>query len=337
MLILALLAAAQAAPAPTEVKTFGDWAVACDNLRACEATSLTPGEDFSDDSPQVSIAREAGPAGALTVEITPNADYRGSYRIDIDGKPVSSGALVGTSVILRGAAAAQLVDSMLKGQAMATRASDGKPLSQASLKGISASLRYFDAGQGRAGTVTALVAKGPKAATSVLAVPPAPQIRFVRPTGKAEVITATLRAAMGKQSDCDSVYEGGEGEKPEVETHALGGGKTLALIPCGSGAYNFSTVPFVIEGGKARVARFDQVPGWTEAEGIATLVNAGWDPAKAELGSYMKGRGIGDCGSSETYVWDGAMFRLVEARTMGECRGSNNWLRTWKAQAVPAR
>jgi hypothetical protein len=109
------------------------------------------------------------------------------------------------------------------------------------------------------------------------------------------------------------------------------------LVPCGSGAYNFSSVPFVIEDGKAVVARFDQVPGWTESEGIATLVNAGWDPAKAELSSHLKARGVGDCGSSETYVWDGSMFRLVEARAMDECRGSSNWLRTWKAEAVPAR
>jgi hypothetical protein len=310
MLTLALLAAAQAAPAPSDVKAYGDWAVACDNLHACEATSLMPGEELSDDPPQVSIAREGGPAGALSVEI---------------------------SIVLRGAAAGQLVDAILKGQAMTTRAGDGKVLSQASLKGISASLRYFDAGQGRAGTVTALVAKGSKAAATVPAAPPAPQVRFVRPAGKPEAVGATLRAAMNKQADCDSVYEGSEGGKPQIETHALGGGKTLALLPCGSGAYNFSTVPYVIERGKAVVARFDQVPGWTESEGIATLVNGGWDPARAELSSYTKGRGLGDCGSSETFVWDGAMFRLVEMRAMGECRGSANWLRVWKAEPVPAR
>lgn len=334
MLTLALLAAAQAAPAPSEVKTFGDWAVACDNLRACEATSLMPGEELPDDLPQVSIARGSGPAGALSVEIVPNAEYRGVWRIEVDGKLVSNGTLAGPSIIVRGTTAGQLVDAMLKGQAMTTRAGDGKVLSQASLKGISASLRYFDAGQGRAGTVTALVAKGPMAATAVPAAPPAPQVRFVRPAGKPEVIGATLRAAMNKQSDCDSVYEGGEGEKPKVETHALGGGKTLALLPCGSGAYNFSTVPYVIERGKAVVARFDHVPGWTESEGIATLVNAGWEPDKAELSSYLKGRGVGDCGSAETFVWDGTMFRLVEMRAMGECRGSANWLRIWKAEAV---
>ena len=335
MLTLALLAAAQAAPAPSEVKSFGDWAVACDNLRFCEAASLMADENL-DNVPQIAITREGGPAGGLAIEISPDAEYRGSWRIEVDGKAVLSGNLAAASLVLTGAQATQLIDAMLKGEAMVLRGG-GKVLSQASLKGLSATLRYFDAGQARAGTTTALVAKGPKPASAVPPVPPAPRVTFVRPTGKPAAFSAALRNAMGKQSDCDSVYEGGEGEKPKVETWALGGGKTLALIPCGSGAYNFSTVPFVIENGKAVVARFDQVPGWTEAEGIATLVNADFDPAKAELGSYMKGRGIGDCGSSETYVWDGAMFRLVEARAMGECRGSNNWLRTWKAEAVPAR
>jgi hypothetical protein len=133
--------------------------------------------------------------------------------------------------------------------------------------------------------------------------------------------------------ECDEVYaDGVGGDKPETEAFALGGGKTLVLIPCGSGAYNYSTVPFVVEGGKAAVARFDRVPGSSEV-GLATLVNAGWDAAKAELGTYAKGRGIGDCGASETFVWDGAMFRLIELRAMGECRGSTNFLRLWKAEA----
>lgn len=336
MLTLALLAAAQAAPTPSDVKAFGDWTVACDNLRFCEAASLMSGEDV-DNLPQVAVMREAGPAGAVTVEVTPDSEYRGGWRIEVDGKGVASGTLAGPSAIVTGTAAGQLVDAMLKGQAMVLRGSDGKALSQASLKGISATLRYFDAGQGRAGTVTALVAKGAKPANTVPAAPAAPRVTFVRPSGKAAAIPVTLRAAMDKQTDCASVYAGGEGELPATHAYALGGGKTLALLPCGSGAYNFSSVPFIVERGKAVVARFDQVPGWTESEGIATLVNGGWDPAKAELSSYTKGRGLGDCGSSETYVWDGAMFRLVEMRAMGECRGSINWLRIWKAEAVPAR
>jgi hypothetical protein len=335
MLILALLAAAQAASAPTEVKSFGDWAVACDNLRYCEAASLMAGDDV-ENPPQIAITREAGPAGALAIDLTPDAEFKGAYRVEIDGKPVLSGTMASGSLVVSGAQARQLVDAMLRGQAMTLRGGDGKVLTEASLKGISATLRYFDAAQARAGTTSALVAKGAKAGP-IPAAPAAPRIASVRPSGKPEALSAAVGAAMGKQSECDAVYEGDTGDRPKTETFALGGGKTLALIPCGSGAYNYSSVPFVVQGGKAMVARFDQVPGWTQAEGIATLVNADWDAAKGQLSSYMKGRGLGDCGSSEVYVWDGAMFRLVEARAMGECRGSINWLRIWKAEAVPAR
>ncbi|MCX8476129.1 MAG: DUF1176 domain-containing protein [Sphingomonas sp.] len=336
MLTLALLAAAQAAPAPSDVKTFGDWAVACDNLLSCEAASLMSDEAF-DNVPQIAITREAGAAGALAIEISPDADYRGSWRIEIDGKMVLTGTLTAPSLVISGSSAAQLIDAMLKGQSMLLQGADGKTLSLASLKGISATLRYFDAQQGRAGSKTALVARGDRPANTLPAAPAAPRVTFVRPSGKPAAISAPLRAAMGEQSQCDVVYADGVGGDPQTETFALSAGKTLALIPCGSGAYNYSSVPFVIERGKATVARFDHVPGWTQAEGVATLVNADWDPAKGQLSSYTKGRGLGDCGGSETYVWDGAMFRLVEARAMGECRGSTNWLRVWKAEAVPAR
>jgi hypothetical protein len=286
--------------------------------------------------PQIAMTREAGPSGPLAIDLTPDAEFKGAYRVEIDGKAVLSGTTASGSLVVTGVQAGQLVDAMLKGQAMTLRGGDGKVLTEASLKGISATLRYFDAAQGRAGTTTALVAKGAKAGP-IPAAPAAPRIASVRPTGKPEALSAAVRVAMGKQSDCDEAYAGGEGDPPKTETYALGGGKTLALVPCGSGAYNYSSVPFVVQNGKAVVARFDQVPGWTQAEGIATLVNADWDSAKGQLSSYMKGRGLGDCGNSEVYVWDGAMFRLIEARAMGECRGSTNWLRIWKAEAVPAR
>jgi len=83
------------------------------------------------------------------------------------------------------------------------------------------------------------------------------------------------------------------------------------------------------------IAKFDYAPGETEASGgTAMLVNAGWDAKTGQLSSYDKGRGLGDCGTSKEYVWDGAMFRLVEARAMPDCRGSVNWLAIWRAAPV---
>jgi hypothetical protein len=49
------------------------------------------------------------------------------------------------------------------------------------------------------------------------------------------------------------------------------------------------------------------------------------------LSSLAKGRGIGDCGASENYVWDGGEFRLIESRAMHVCRGAWEWIRLWEA------
>ncbi len=62
------------------------------------------------------------------------------------------------------------------------------------------------------------------------------------------------------------------------------------------------------------------------------LVNVGWSPEKSRLDSFAKGRGLGDCGGSEAYVWDGQRFRLIVATSMGECRGAWHWIRTWSAR-----
>jgi hypothetical protein len=64
------------------------------------------------------------------------------------------------------------------------------------------------------------------------------------------------------------------------------------------------------------------------------LVNADWDKANGLLTSFSKGRGIGDCGVGSNFAWDGARFRLVEQEEMGECRGSTDYISTWRARVV---
>ena len=46
------------------------------------------------------------------------------------------------------------------------------------------------------------------------------------------------------------------------------------------------------------------------------------------------GRGVGDCGVHQDYVWDGTRFRLVQQEEMSECRGSLDYITTWRAQVV---
>ncbi|WP_404336307.1 DUF1176 domain-containing protein [Sphingomonas sp. MMS12-HWE2-04] len=330
MLTLALLLAA-ADPAKGDFQVFGDWAVACDNLRACEMTSLLGDPaDWPDDGPlTASIARDAGPQGGFTVEV--DADKTtGALALNIDDKPVAHSVSKESSVRFGGADAARIVAALANGKTL-TLSQGPLTILTVSLAGSSAALRFIDAGQGRAGTVTAAVAKGSKPASAVPAGNAAPRIAAQRASGVAASVSVAMRAEMAKLSGCDEADTDND-TTMKVDTFALGGGATLALLPCGSGAYNLNTVPFILRGGKAQPADIDYSgDGSGEA---AMLTNAWWDAKASTLSTHAKGRGLGDCGEDATYVWDGKGFWMIELRRMDECRGSVHWLRTWKAEAV---
>ncbi|WP_163597331.1 DUF1176 domain-containing protein, partial [Klebsiella pneumoniae] len=89
------------------------------------------------------------------------------------------------------------------------------------------------------GTVTAVVATGAKAVSTVPGAAGPPRIAALRPAGAAAALPPALRASLEQQGGCNDWYEGTE-SRPETQVHALGGGKTLVLIPCGAGAYNYN-------------------------------------------------------------------------------------------------
>lgn len=338
--ILMLMAGpAATVPRPGPIKSFGAWAVACDNVHACEMTSLWPEDSQPEegspyDALSVSVARAAGSMGGWTVEIQlPAKSGSAPLRVTTDHGLDVRGVPREDQLRFKGADAARIVAGMASGTDLRV-GDETSVLGMVSLKGSSAALRFIDADQGRAGTVTAAVAKGAKPASAVPAAPTPPSIAFVRPGGTPASFPPTLRKALDKASECGSVYEGGDVPLPKADAFALGGGKTLVLLPCGSGAYNFSSRPYILAAGaKPIVAAFDSPPGMAP-DGPPDLVNAGFDAKTGRLESFAKGRGLGDCGSSESYFWDGIMFRLVEQRVMSECRGSVNWLTVWRATAV---
>jgi hypothetical protein len=275
------------------------------------------------------LARAAGPAGAIAATLLPNdglAPKAAPAGVAIDGKTVG-GAFGGSDTpSVTGDAAAAIAAAMANGQALAIRDGGGKTLATLSLKGASAALRYIDAAQKRAGTVTAVVAKGSGAASNVPAAPPSPQIVAVAPVGEPFAPNPTMIAAMKRQAQCDDSAHG------DVETHALGGGATLVLLPCSAGAYNLISAVFVVSDGKATPARTDAPAGFTEdgrLDRIPMLVNSAF--ADGVLSSFAEGRGLGDCGDRQDFVWDGGQFRLSHEEAMGECRGNPNYITTWSA------
>lgn len=81
---------------------------------------------------------------------------------------------------------------------------------------------------------------------------------------------------------------------------------TLASHPCWTGAYNFGTGYWLIDNDKPAKPKLITLSGSSYAEG--------------EIFAAHKGRGLGDCWSMKSWVWDGKDFALASEKTTGLCR-----------------
>ena len=328
-MISLLLLAAAAAPQPTALKTFQDWTVGCDNGRACHAVALVP-EHWPDDALTMSVRRGAE-AGAQPVIAFDLGSDSNAAAASADGRRLGA-RLIGAGGETRVAPAdsAALVAALRSAARLQLLGADGKPLGTVSLKGASAALLYMDEQQRRIGTPTALVRRGTAAAA---AAPPALPVVVARPrsSGRGLALGAAALRALRRKHGCTIDEVGGP---EEAEIAALSAGETLLLLACGSGAYNVSHVPFIVRrGGRAELAAFDIAPEYWD-DGKPVLINASWDSDRGLLTALSKGRGLGDCGTSSEFAWDGTRFRLVEQAEMDECRGSTDYITTWRARVV---
>lgn len=338
MLAFYVLAAVTAvSPKPGELRSFDDWAVGCDNVRRCTAVSLMEMES-GENQLTVSITRGGGRKDGAKLSIANIEDRKsGDLSLVADGTVVIGAAvLTGEEAPFELDLSTDAISKLKAARLVELRDASGISLGGASLRGVVAALRYMDDRQGRAKSETALIATGNRPAASLPLPPPLPVIpNKFRPKGTPFKLSPKEVASLQTRAMCDSEPESTEGR----QAYRLDARTWLALVPCGSGAYNFMTVPLLVNRGslsrKMKIAEFDFAPGFTEAGGPPTLVNADWDAATGKLSSYAKGRGLGDCGSAETYVWDGKRFRLITKIAMEECRGVIDWIPVWQANPVP--
>lgn len=330
---LGMAAAPAVTVTPATVANFKNWAVGCDNGLACEAVSLVP-ESAANDVIAMGISRKAGLSDTLSIALSGFTTQSNRYRIFIDNRVVETGAMVAGSgtIAIAGADAAKLARAMVRGVNLLLVDGDGQDLGKVSLGGVSASFRYIDAAQGRAGSRGAIVAKGRKRSTVKESVIPVVTAKRIIPSEQLPDTAALV--ALSEGSPCAAERFGAT----EDSAYSLGPTQALVLLNCGSGAYNFSVGAYIgnrDEAGKWTFApaAFDYAPNRLgENSNLVLLVNADWDSQTQTISSYAKGRGIGDCGSSQQYVWDGGSFRLIQANAMGECRGSLDWITVWRAE-----
>ncbi len=334
--------AALPVPQPGEIRTFKDWAAGCDNSGNCEAVSLmseTSETGYDDWGGPISIVRTADSDDIFKVRVLFEAREMDRYKMIIDGKLVDTGAIIPGHypIEIVGEDARKVAQAIINGKLLVLQGPAGENITRTSLAGSSAALRYIDQKQNRAGTDSALVAKGSR--TFEPANAELPMILVDRWEAAKLVPEASALVALAEDSKCKQDRYG------LIEDQAYPLGKrgdlyrALILISCGSGAYNFSSAPFIgeyrkdsAEGWTFTPAKFDRQPSWGGEGTDPVLINASWDEQDQTLSSYGKGRGLGDCGSAENYVWDGERFRMTDATAMPECRGAYDWITIWRAK-----
>lgn len=301
-------------------QTFKDWAVACDNTRHCEAV----GFQAIDNDPAVSLwlSRDAGPGtpvvAKLSVQLEGGGDVKAPLRlvagkaapIDVrDGQPIAGDAF------------ARLLPALLDAETAQVTA--GKERFTLSLGGLKAALLKMDDVQGRLGTPGALLRKGARAESTVPPALPAPRLQAAAPVANRPGDAALLRTLLKKIApDCGA----GEGDtyKPSVDNtslHRVSATQVILVSQCQDG-YNAEDDVFVADDKTpyaVRAADFTQRGPNANGDEGAGLANARFDGQT--LTTMAKGRGIADCGSMASWVWNGKAFVLAAASEEPLCRG----------------
>jgi len=340
-LLLALAYPAQAQIG--EMKTFRDWIAGCDNTMACAALSLP--NEADEDVAYLRLDRPAGPDGAPAIALKLRRQKlapRFEIELALDGTPFPSAGrrFPATSsdtetaeIAIAPADAEALIAAARKASTLTARI--GTQSFKLSLAGSVAAMLWIDERQGRLNTPTALIRKG-----TAGGVPPSPALPVIasKPaTGKplakvqAAALIKVLRTELNRR-DPDSCEDTPEGFTSADDVFALDDGTRLVVVACSRGAYNVSSQFWLVPGrdvAKAKPAVFEG----NDDKPVNELINAEFDPKDGRVTFFAKGRGIGDCGATGSYGWNGSRFAALQLSAMGECRliPADDWLTLFRS------
>jgi hypothetical protein len=325
------------------MRIFRDWAAGCDNGRACRALSL-----MAENVEGWFLRLDRGAAAAAPARLTlmPQSETyprAGIVRLraagaDVAALTIGQGIRLGEDgLIIEDRRAVARVLVAMKSAETLELILEPKPAgavvrASISLAGVNAALLWIDERQRRLDTVTALVLRGDKPASTVPAPPALPLIVPERTTAGGpppEVLPDTIRSEMIRQSAgyCDEDRGGPDSDAKNMVR--LGPGLVLASVRCFSGAYNFARAYFLVEEGPRPVARPALFPRPVEQKEEPdkeltpdnVLWNADFAPNSSEISHFFKGRGIADCGETGVWRWDGHAFQAFSLTEMYSCRG----------------
>lgn len=311
-------------------ESYQDWDAACDNTGTCRIAGyqgdaevehpvsvlftrqaggnapvvgqIAVAPDFIDNAPDLKLAAKS--------ELRLNGKTLGTLHFDKDGYgKLSSAQTQALLAALRGDAKIEVVSGAQK-----WTLSD---------KGAAAAMLKVDEFQGRLNTPSALIRKG-QSRSEALPPQPVPLIRAVavpqkgeyelkKGTAKHKAVMALLQKSNNGREEgdltdrCPDLHEAER--QGGITVYPLNAKQVLVDTSCISGAYQGTGFNAVMD---TKLTRVEQV---------LPRQYGGFDPKTATLSGSFKGRGLGDCWSGQSAVWNGHTFVRSSEHTTGQCKG----------------
>lgn len=337
------IASVQAAPLQ---KTFTDWQITCNNLNYCVARNI-PGENGL----VMSLSRYAGVNDRPLLRI----DYGNRYTGDLKGAALQDNLLLDQQrlrpdfkhwtvephhlVTTHPIAIDEFLTQIMDADNIQVT---WRPQATISLHGLKAALLLMDDTQGRVGSLSAWVKRGSRSVWDVPPEPTAPLMRLpdrpAAPLTREETTGLIDYGTWRVNADECSL----DPMRREVSVAPLTDSKALLLVSCEMGAYNMINLAFEVTRTQPWQSRrltlslpFSE-PGHSDRQ--LEIINAEYDAANAQLFTYAKGRGLGDCGIATRWQFNGQEFGLAEyaeERTCDAWHGSDEWPTLWVSQRPP--
>jgi hypothetical protein len=322
----ALAASALAAPKlPGLYFSHLDWELVCDNTGTCRAAGYQGDQDAR--ALSVLLTRRAGAGEPVTGQLligqldddTASLSMPLALVLYIGGKSAGAGALQADDapVELPPKAVAALLGA-LPGTASIEWAA-GPHRWRLSGAGAAAVLLKMDDFQGRVGTPGALHRRGTGSEQRLLKAAPAPVVHAVpwgaaRPAdaarfagARAAPLRRALRATLKTDDDfCPDLQDEAGARQEPVSVRRLGAQRLLVSTRCWIGAYNVGYGFWVI----------DDTPAFHPV----LVTTMGSDTDEPAITAEHKGRGVGDCRSSDAWTWDGRAFVHTASSVSGMCK-----------------
>jgi len=335
-----------------ETRSFRDWYASCDNGNRCFAYTGT------DTGGWLMVRQDAGPDAKPDILVggPPFADETadGDLSLTIDGQRQRPGKVRGDTQSY--AVPAGDVPDTLRHLASARTLSVGTGEGETVLAtaGASAALLWIDERQGRLDTTTALIRRGDGPASAVPPAPALPRVVAAIPVEQREFANASDPGEQGAEANL--ILPAAIEALPEVKQCRTDTAFSVYLqravlaarltpdtelwgVPCDAGAYN-ALYDFYLAGPNGTNPRKAEFPSWEPRErtegdiGGDGLVNPVFDAGSNTLRHFMRARGIGDCGTVQTWAWTGTAFVMIEEISMGNCWGMHPdlWPTIWRTR-----